>query len=73
MADTYTYLTDLPDGVNEMVCPCLDGFTIYINARLDHEHQQKAYRHALRHIERNDFEKEDVEMIETENHKEDTR
>jgi len=73
MADTYTYLLDLPDGVNEMVCPCLDGFTIYINARLDHEHQQQAYRHALRHIERNDFEKEDVGAIEAENHKEDKR
>lgn len=73
MANTYTYLLDLPDGVNEMVCPCLDGFTIYINARLDHEHQQQAYRHALRHIERNDFDKEDVGMIETENHKEDMK
>jgi len=72
--ETYTYLTTLPDGINEMVCPCADGnYTIYINARLDHEHRQQAYRHAMRHIERNDFEKDNVGTIEAENHGEDMK
>jgi hypothetical protein len=53
-----------------MVCPCADGnYTIYINDRLDHEHRQQAYRHALRHIEQNDFEKENVQEIEEEAHR----
>lgn len=72
--EAYTYLTTLPDGINEMVCPCADGnYTIYINDRLDLEHRQQAYRHAMRHIERNDFEKDNVGTIEAENHKEDMK
>ena len=68
--ETYTYLTALPDGINEMVCPCADGnYTIYINDRMDPEHRQQAYRHALRHIERNDFEKDNVQEIEEAAHK----
>ena len=67
--ETYTYLTDLPEGIDEMVCPCADGnYTIYINGRLDLQHQQQAYRHALKHIERNDFEKDHVGRIEKEAH-----
>lgn len=57
MVDTnyvFVYLLDdMP--VNEMVTPCAEGYTIYINAKLDHEHQVRAYEHALKHIEDGDF------------------
>ena len=73
MDDVFTYLIPLPDGIHEMVTPCADGFTVYIDADLDEAHRIKAYRHALRHIELNDFEKEDVGNIEAENNKEDKK
>lgn len=64
----YVYLIDLPDRVNEIVLPCLDGYTVYLNARLSYAGRVRAYHHAIRHIERNDFEKYDVQQIEEEAH-----
>lgn len=69
MDNVFTYLVDLPDGINEFVRPCQDGFTIYIDARLDNIQRQEAYRHALRHIQNDDFSKTDVQEIEYEAHK----
>lgn len=60
----YTYITTLPPGINEMVAPCYDGYTIYIDARLNKESQMDAYNHAVWHIENTDFEKFDVQSIE---------
>lgn len=58
------------NSVSETVTQNADGtFSIFINARLDHETQQRAYIHALAHIYRNDFEKFDVDTIEYECHK----
>lgn len=68
MDNIYVYLVDLPDRVNEMVTPCLDGYTVYLNARLSYAGRVRAYHHAIRHIERNDFEKYDVQKIEEEAH-----
>lgn len=52
----FVYLrNDLPPKVNEYVTPCADGYTVYINARLDRDHQFRAYNHALKHIENGDF------------------
>lgn len=49
----------------EMVIPNEDGsYTILINARLSYDGQLKAYQHAMRHIEDNDFEKDNVQQIE---------
>ena len=62
--DIYVYLRPLPEGINELVMPCADGYTVYIADRLDQEHQWKAYEHALRHIANNDFERTDVQEIE---------
>lgn len=63
--DIFVYLIDIPGTVNEMVCPCFGGYTIYIDCKLDREHQQKAYKHALKHINNGDFEKdESADMIE---------
>ena len=68
MDDVFVYIVDLPDGVNEMVTPCLAGYTVYINDKLSPEGRHEAYRHALYHINNNDFEKEDVNQIELEAH-----
>lgn len=45
-----------------------DSYTIFINARLSRESQLKSYYHALRHIEKDDFYKEDVQQIEIDAH-----
>lgn len=67
----YVYLTRLPgNGIREVVLPCLDGYTIYLDERLTHEQQVKAYHHALWHIRNRDFEKDDVGRIENEAHRE---
>lgn len=63
MPDAFVYYTDLPDGINEMVSPCLDGYNIYIDKDLTHEDAIKAYEHALSHI-REDFHGGDVQEIE---------
>ena len=64
MNEVFVYWIPLPCGVREIVTPCPDGYTIYINASLDDAHQLAAYEHALRHIRGNDFEKSDVQGIE---------
>lgn len=65
----YTYLVRLPgNDINEIVLPCMDGYTIYIDERLTREQQLKAYCHAMRHIKNADFEKTDVSKIEKEAH-----
>lgn len=64
MADTYVYYVALPEGVNEMVVPCLSGYTIYIDKNLTFEERQDAYKHALAHVLDNDFDKSDVQTIE---------
>ena len=69
MDDVFVYLReDMPCGVSEMVTPCPDGYTVYINASLDQEHRMRAYEHALSHIKNNDFEKNDVQEIESSAH-----
>lgn len=45
-----------------------DSYTIFLNARLSYESRLKSYYHALKHIEENDFEKDNVQKIETEAH-----
>ena len=68
MNNVYVYLIDLPDRVDEMVTPCIDGYTVYLNARLTYAGRVRAYHHAMRHIERHDFEGSDVQEIEMEAH-----
>lgn len=68
MDDIYTYLIPLPDGINEVVLPCLGGYTVYIDSRLSQEKQLRSYQHALGHIINHDFEKSDVQEIEKEAH-----
>ena len=66
--DVNIYVVDLPDGIHEMVAPCLGGYTIYIDDKLSPEGKRSAYDHALYHINHHDFEKEDVNQIELEAH-----
>jgi len=68
----YVYLVDMPPQTHEMVTPCADGYTVYINAALDDKHRIEAYEHALRHIENGDFDIDniaDVQQIEARAHK----
>lgn len=71
MDGIFVYLLDFGDSkVKETVTENADGtYSIFINSRLDYETQQKAYKHALTHIMRQDFEKDNVELIEYECHK----
>ncbi len=45
-----------------------DSYTVFLNARLSRDNQLKYYCHALRHIEGNDFYKDDIQQIEKEAH-----
>ena len=69
MNDIFVYLVKLPEGIDEVVLPCFDGYTIYIDPSLSHSEQLKAYKHALHHINNHDFEKSDVQKIEYEAHR----
>lgn len=66
--DVYLYRVKLPPGVNEMVTPCDGGYTVYIDSRLSHEKVLEAYKHAVEHIENDDFGKICVQEIEEEAH-----
>lgn len=67
--DIFVYFIPLPDGINEIVLPCFGGYTVYIDSRLTREKQVRSYCHALNHIINNDFEKADVQEIETNAHR----
>lgn len=45
-----------------------DSYTIFINAKLTHERQLEVYKHALSHIQNDDFEKSDADEIELKAH-----
>lgn len=55
--------------VTETVTQNADGsYTIFLNSRMTQERQLESYLHAMRHITDNDFEKTDVQEIESEAH-----
>lgn len=45
-----------------------DTYTIFLNARLSRDSQLKYYFHALEHIKKEDFCKENVQEIESKSH-----
>lgn len=65
----FIYHIALPDGINEAVLPCLDGYTIYLNEKLSPQKREDAFWHAIEHIQNHDFEKTDVQEIESQAHK----
>ncbi len=68
MDDVFVYSVNLPPTVNELVTPCVDGYTVYLNNRLSRDGMFKAYNHALGHIRNNDFEKVLADEIEKDSH-----
>ena len=72
MDNLFVYVVQLPPDVPEMVAPCADGYTLYLNDNLGPAGRARAYRHALeKHIKGDDFQKGgDVELIEFRAHKE---
>lgn len=65
----FIYPANLPTTVHEAVVPCFSGYTVYINDKLSYEQRQKAFAHALRHIQNHDFDKNDsVQDIESAAH-----
>lgn len=65
----FTYIIDLPDGINEAVMACAEGYTVYIDESLDAMGRKKAFLHAMKHIDKNDFFRSDVQSIEAEAHR----
>lgn len=66
MDDVFVYCFPLPEGISEMVVPCEDGYTIYIDDNLCEEKKKKALEHALKHIRGNDWRQLSVQTIEAE-------
>lgn len=69
MDDIFVYVVRLPGQIRETVLPCADGYTVYINEMLDEDGRLKAYNHAVNHINNDDWNKTDVQIIESEAHK----
>ena len=68
--DVFVEIIDLGSStISETVVRNDDGsFTVFINARFSFERQQEPVQHALRHLEHNDFDKDNVQQIEFEAH-----
>lgn len=70
MSNVFLYLVDLPPGINEMVSPgCEDDYTIYIDRNLPYRQKVLAVDHALGHLRREDFYKDNIQEIEAEAHR----
>lgn len=69
MGEINVQLLDMDTKIPEhLVKNSDDSYTIFLNARLSYESRLKSYYHALKHIEGNDFEKDNVQKIEFETH-----
>ena len=68
MDDIYVYYQKLPEGINEMVTPCFNGYTVYLDESclFNRAKMERCYNHAVRHIRNRDFEKYNVAEIENE-------
>ena len=69
--EIFVYTTRLPDKVHELVAPCADGYTVWLDDRLDDAHRAQSLLHAIRHIDNGDFERSDVQEIEFNAHRKD--
>lgn len=69
MEDINVQLMDMDTMIPEqLVKNDDDSYTIFLNARLSQESHLKSYYHALKHIIENDFQKDDVQEIESKAH-----
>ena len=65
------FLEHAPAGFHGMVVKNDDGFyTILLDPNDTYEQRLKTFRHELEHILNDDFSKPDIQLIETEAHKE---
>lgn len=71
MNDVNVHLIAFPTGkAKEVVVPCEDGtYSVFIDKNIASNQQLLAYNHAMKHIKNFDFEKEDVQQIESVAHK----
>lgn len=51
----YLYCVDIPGRIEEMVMPCADGYTVYVDIKLSQEQRLDAFNHALEHILKDDW------------------
>lgn len=63
--NVYHYVVPLPEGIDESIAPCSDGYTIWTADRLTYEKRKEVFNHALEHIYRDDWSKDDVQIIES--------
>ena len=70
MIDYQVQFISFPNAkTKEAVTENTDGsYTIFIESSLSKEAQQEAFKHAMKHILGNDFEKDDVGRIENQAH-----
>ena len=69
MDEIYLYIVDIPGTAREMVVPCCDGYTVYIDVKLSYSEKLDAYHHAMEHIRNNDWQsKLTVDVIEEQRH-----
>lgn len=69
LLDVNTYLINMDVLVAEHVVKNIDdSYSIFINAKLSHDRQLEAYRHAMYHIKNGDFDKYNVDKIEIDAH-----
>ena len=67
--DINTKLIDMDVLVGEQIIKNNDdSYTILLNARLSHERQLECYKHALLHINNDDFENDNADEIEFKTH-----
>lgn len=60
----------LPCKVKAVSTENEDGsYTVFLNNKLTYEQNRESYLHELRHIQGNDFDKEDINLIELGAHK----
>jgi len=60
---------DLPCRVKAVSTENEDGsYTVILNSKLNYEQNVESFKHEIRHIEKKDFDKDDVDMIELLNH-----
>lgn len=60
---------DMEIGITEQVVHNFDdSYTVFLNTRYSHATLQKAFDHALEHINNGDFEKVDAQLIEAQAH-----
>ncbi len=67
--DMYIYYVEFPKDLSrehEMVMPCLDGYTVYINLNLDRQGRLDAIEHAKGHIRAGDLDRHDGDVQEIE-------